>query len=237
MKEFLNAKWENLIMANYAVDPLILEPYLPNGVELDFYEGKTYLSLVGFMFVDTSIFKIPIPFLGTFAEVNLRFYVLRKTGNELRRGVVFINETVPYKMVAFLANRLYKEHYSAVPTKNSLRINSKSKHIEYKWKVNEYWNCISVEAELEKKEIEKNSFEEYIFEHYYGYTKLTDSLTEEYRIYHPSWETNRVVDFNTNCIFSKTYGDNFSFLETNKPASVFVAEGSLVSVAWNRIRF
>ena len=74
MTNFLNANWENLIMANYIVEPKILTPYLPNGVELDFYKGDTYVSLVGFMFKNTRIFKIPIPRLGAFEEINLRFY-------------------------------------------------------------------------------------------------------------------------------------------------------------------
>ena len=54
---FLSANWENLIMANYEMDPEVLLPYLPNGVELDFHENKTYVSLVGFMFKKTSLFK------------------------------------------------------------------------------------------------------------------------------------------------------------------------------------
>ena len=93
MTDFLNARWENLVMVNYAVDQDILLPYLPNGVELDYYKDKTYVSLVGFLFRKTKIFKIPIPYLGTFEEINLRFYVKRIYNNEVKRGVVFINET------------------------------------------------------------------------------------------------------------------------------------------------
>jgi uncharacterized protein len=100
MSIFLKANWENIVMANYEIDPKILQPYLPKGVELDLFEGKAYVSLVGFMFKNTRLFNIPIPYLGTFEEVNLRFYVLRKEGEEIRRGVVFINETVPYAVVA-----------------------------------------------------------------------------------------------------------------------------------------
>ena len=33
---FLQAEWRKLAMANYAVDPNVLQPYLPKGVELDF---------------------------------------------------------------------------------------------------------------------------------------------------------------------------------------------------------
>jgi uncharacterized protein len=118
MAIFLKATWENIIMANYPVPTTLLEPYLPKGVELDLYNGKAYLSLVGFMFKHTKLFNIPIPFIGSFEEINLRFYVIRKEGNKVKRGVVFINETIPYRLVAYVANLLYKEHYTTVPTKH-----------------------------------------------------------------------------------------------------------------------
>ncbi len=50
MAIFLKAQWENIIMANYAVSPELLQPYLPKGVSLDLYNNKAYVSLVGFMF-------------------------------------------------------------------------------------------------------------------------------------------------------------------------------------------
>ena len=97
-KIFLTADWENIVMANYEVNPTVLEPYLPKGVELDYYKNKTYVSLVGFMFKKTSLFGIPIPFFGSFEEINLRFYVRRINGKKVKKGVVFINETVPFKL-------------------------------------------------------------------------------------------------------------------------------------------
>ena len=106
MKTFMTARWENLIMANYTIDPAALLGYLPPGVEIDLFEGKAYVSLVGFLFKNSQIFGVPIPLLGTFEEVNLRFYVRRRDGHGYKRGVVFINETVPYKPVAWLANKL-----------------------------------------------------------------------------------------------------------------------------------
>jgi len=83
---FLKANWENLIMANYEVEPSILKPYLPKGVELDFYKYKTYVSLVGFMFKETSLFGLPIPFFGSFEEINLRFYVRKVEGKKNKKG-------------------------------------------------------------------------------------------------------------------------------------------------------
>ena len=119
---FLRANWENLIMANYEMEPTALEPYLPKGVELDFYNNKTFVSLVGFMFKKTRLFGVPIPFFGSFEEINLRFYVRKIEEGKIKKGVVFINETVPFKIVALLANKLYKEHYISIPTKNSIEI-------------------------------------------------------------------------------------------------------------------
>ena len=41
-----------------------------------------YVSLVGFMFKNTRLLNIPIPFHTDFEEVNLRFYVKHFDGNE-----------------------------------------------------------------------------------------------------------------------------------------------------------
>jgi uncharacterized protein YqjF (DUF2071 family) len=157
---FLSARWENLIMANYEVNPNLLKPYLPKGVEIDFFENKAYVSLVGFMFKKTSLFNIPIPLLGTFEEINLRFYVKRVEGNNIKRGVVFINETVPYKLVAWLANKLYKEHYIAIPTKHNWNFTNGKKEIGYQWKVESKWNSLKVIASDVKLKMPSGSIEE-----------------------------------------------------------------------------
>ena len=232
--DFLNARWENLIMANYAIDPSVLLPFLPKGVDIDTFNGQTYVSLVGFMFKNTRLFKVPIPFLGTFEEINLRFYVVRKEGNEYKRGVVFINETIPFRPVAWVANWLYKEHYISIPTKHQWEIMEESKGVTYQWKVGEDWNSMSVNAENPKREMPLGSIEEYIFEHYYGYTKVDDNTTQEYKVNHPRWETNKVTDYKINCNFGKMYGKAFEFLDNIKPESVILAEGSDVSVKWKR---
>ena len=179
MTVFLKANWENIIMVNYEIDPEILLPFLPNGVELDLFEGKAYVSLVGFMFKKTKLFNIPIPKLGTFEEINLRFYVTRTEGNTIKRGVVFINETIPYKIVAWMANKLYKEHYTVVPTKHEIIKENNSQKVKLEWLLNKKWNSIDVEASNESTAMKTNSLESFIYEHYYGYTKIDENKTED----------------------------------------------------------
>ncbi len=237
MTTFLKAHWQNLIMANYEIDPSILLPYLPKGLELDYFNGKTYVSLVGFLFKNTSLFSIPIPFWGTFEEVNLRFYVIRKEKNTIKRGVVFINETVPNKIVAWVANKLYKEHYIGIPTRHNWKLSKEKKEIQYEWKVKSKWNSIKVEASATKKKMEIGSIEEFIFEHYFGYTKVNTEHSIEYKINHPSWEINKVNNYQIDCDFDAFYGNDFKVLNSTISHSVLLAEGSAIDVDWKRVSF
>lgn len=224
-------------MANYSIDPTILLPFLPAGVESDLYDGKAYVSLVGFMFKRSRIFNIPIPFMGTFEEVNLRFYVKRKVDDTYRRGVVFINETVPYKPVAWLANKLYKEHYIAIPTKHQITAGPQIKSVRYDRKIGHSWNHIQVNASTAPREMSRGSLEEFIFEHYYGYTKLSSSESQEYKINHPRWQVNDVIDSMIHCDFEKMYGQAFGSLNNQPADAVIIAEGSDISVDWQRKKF
>lgn len=223
-------------MANYQVDPAILLPFLPKGVELDFYKDKTYVSLVGFMFKNTSLFGIPIPYFGSFEEINLRFYVKKIEGNKIKKGVVFINETVPYKIVAQIANKLFMEHYIAIPTKNEIHI-GEHKKIQYDWKRKGIWNSIAVYSEIEKYKIEPLTIEEFIFERYFGFTKINENTSQEYRIRHPKWVTNKINSAEVKCDFENMYGKQFANLKYTKPASILLAEGSEVKVDWERNKF
>ena len=234
MKVFLKAKWENIIMANYQIEPELLLPFLPKGVSLDLYQGKAYVSLVGFMFKNTKLFDVPIPFFGTFEEINLRFYVVRKEGDELKRGVVFINETIPYRLVAWIANKLYKEHYTVVPTKHQLIKTSESNHIQFEWLLQKKWNSIAVDFDSKTESMKTDSLEKFIYEHYYGYTKINEHQTEEYQLRHPSWKTHKINDYNIDCDFEAMYGKSFSILNQTKPTAVFIAKGSDVSIYWKR---
>ncbi len=236
MTIFLKASWENIIMANYEIDPKILFPFLPKGVDIDLYNGKAYVSLVGFMFKKTKLFNISIPWFGTFEEINLRFYVVRKEGNTLKRGVVFINETIPYPIVAWMANKLYNENYTVVPTKHEITSDSETQKVNFKWLLNKKWNSIYVKAATQTKVMENQSLEKFIYEHYYGYTKIDQNNTEEYRLYHPSWLVNQVLEYKIECDFEAMYGASFSVLNRTLPEAVFIAKGSNVGIEWKRNR-
>lgn len=228
-KTFLTAQWKNLIMVNYDIDPVKLEPYLPANTELDFWNKKCYISLVGFMFENVRVKGIKVPCHVNFPEVNLRFYVKYNDGNIMKRGVVFISEIVPKPAITTIANLLYNENYRTLPMKYHLENKDNSIQVTYMFK-KKGWNSINVVANKEAQNLVIDSEEEFITEHFWGYAKKTDINTIEYEVHHPRWDIHSVVDYKINCNFEKVYGADFSYLNIQQPESVFLAVGSEVSV-------
>jgi len=228
---FLTAEWKYLAMANYLIDPKILVPHLPNGTELDKYNGNHFVSLVGFRFVNTRLKGIPIPFHTNFEEINLRFYVKRKSEGQWRRGVVFIKEIVPKIMIAFVANNLFNENYIALKTESELKFtNSSPSQIRYSWKVDNDWNYIYISLNKEKKELLTESEQEFISEHYWGYS-CCNGVTTEYRVEHPRWKYWDSVHTEIEVDTEILYGAEFIETLSCKPHSAFLAEGSEITVS------
>lgn len=229
---FLTAEWRRLIMANYPVDPAALKPLLPARTELDTWEGETYVSLVGFQFREVRVRGLSIPFHTRFPEVNLRFYVRFKEGDSWKRGVVFIREIVPLRAVSFIANTLFRERYISLPMAYQENLDSQSQTLRaaYRWKYKGRWNQLSVLADNTARPFITGSQEEFITEHFWGYAHAGTNRTNEYQVAHPRWDLYPVREFEVECDFGKLYGSAFACLETQRPQSIFLAEGSPVEV-------
>ncbi|OCK51562.1 hypothetical protein BA768_15590 [Chryseobacterium sp. CBo1] len=226
--KFLKAEWRKLAIINYEINPEILMKYLPTGTELDFYREKCYVSLVGFMFLNTKLLGLPIPFHRNFEEVNLRFYVKKKEGNDWKRGVVFIKEIVPKYALSIVANSIYQENYKTRKMNNEMYYSEDNLIIKYSWK-EDYWNSIQINAESKSRKMDNESEFEFITEHYWGFTKRGNK-TSEYEVCHPKWDWYPVKDHHLEIDFKKVYGKDFECLNHQKPLSVMLAEGSEIEV-------
>ena len=229
-KVFLRAEWRKLIMINFVVDHELLRPYQPPKTLLDEWQGKHLLSLVGFMFKNTRVKGIKIPFHVHFEEVNLRFYVRhRDDEGNWKRGACFISEIVPKPMIAFVANTFFHEHYRSLPMKHNWT-QGDILDINYQWKLDDEWYRMAVQAENTAHELDPKSEAAFILEHYWGYTKKNENIALEYAVEHPSWKVYRVRDYFLEWDPAKMYGDSFGFLQHEQPHSVILAEGSPVTV-------
>lgn len=226
MKRFLTARWQDLIMANYEVSPELLAPRVPAGTELDLHEGRCFVSLVGFLFLDTRVNGFLIPFHTNFEEVNLRFYVRRETEGEVRRGVVFVKEIVPRRAIATVARVVYGEPYECWQMSHDRT----DQTVSYSWSRKTLTNNLSIVRGDNLGVPPANSHGEFIIEHYWGYTKRGAARTDEYRVEHPKWELFSVKDERIDVDFGATYGDEFAFLGKAEPFSVLLAKGSEVAV-------
>lgn len=213
-------------MANYEVNPSLLTDFLPKEIELDFHNGKCYVSLVAFNFLNTRVLGLPIPFHTNFEEANLRFYVRREITNEIRRGVVFIKEIVPRRAISIVARTFYGEPYE---TWKMAHRQSASK-LAYFWSKSNVRNSVSVEIGEDIGVPAEHSTAEFIIEHYWGYTSRGANRTDEYKVEHPKWNLFEIKSAAVDVDFRFTYGEKFAFLSGVEPSSILLAKGSAISV-------
>lgn len=224
---FLSAAWKSLLMMNYEVPQEILKPFLPKGVELDLFQGKCLVSLVGFMFENTKVKGCRIPGHIHFEEFNLRFYVKRQEGNELKRGVVFIKEIVPKYLIALVARKVYREPYIALPMWHTLELDKEDGIVAYSFnKMNDMRAQLAGPA----YDFQAGSLEDFITEHYWGYNKYSESVTMEYAVEHPSWKIRPVKNPSIHLDVDILYGEQFVPYIAGAPHSAFMAEGSDILV-------
>lgn len=88
-RQIMSQWWRDICFAHWAVDPALLAPHLPRGVRPDLHDGRAWVGLIPFRMVDAGILQGgPVPWVGTFLEMNVRTYSVDEQG---RRGVVFLS--------------------------------------------------------------------------------------------------------------------------------------------------
>ncbi|HVS36534.1 MAG TPA: DUF2071 domain-containing protein [Gemmataceae bacterium] len=233
-RRFLTAEWRHLLMLNYEIAPAALRPLAPPGTEIDSWNGRTFLSVVGFLFLNTRLLGLPVPFHRNFPEVNLRIYVRRDAADGRRRGVVFVKEIVPKWAVAAVARWVYNENYVAHPMQSHVQLPDAARgvggRVEYGWTSGGRPNSLAADFAGEPALPAAGSEEEFITEHYWAYVKQRNGSALEYGVEHPPWRVWRASAARLDCDVEGNYGKDFAAALGRPPSSAFVAEGSPVAV-------
>lgn len=221
-------------MLNYEIDPAVLRPLVPHGVELDTWDGRYLASVVGFQFLDTRLLGVPVPFHRNFDEINLRFYVRRRAKEGWRRGVVFVKEIVPRWPLATVARVAYGEKYVARPMRHRIDLHddqvTEDGLVEYSWRDAGSWHHVRATARGSAQPLVAGSQEEFVTEHYWGYAAQRGGGAVEYRVEHPSWHVWQTDDPGLECDVGQVYGSQFVESLTAEPFSAVIADGSAVVV-------
>ena len=226
---FLTAEWRYLAMLNYSVPPELLQSFVPRGTELDLWNGRAYVSVVGFYFRDTRVLGVPIPLHRTFEEVNLRFYVRRVVDGEIRRGVTFIRELVPRAAIAAVARLTYNEPYRALPMRHAMS-HAAQISVDYEWKGRSGWSGVHLTTDGPASPMREGSDAEFITHHLWGYTKQRDGTTVEYEVSHPRWNVWRAGSARLSGDTEDVFPAEFASVLSREPESALLADGSPVTV-------
>ena len=238
-RAFLTARWTELLLLNFAVPTDVVARIAPPGTEPDSFHAQSYVSVVGFMFRDARFFGLGFPGLRRFEEVNLRYYVRRRVGDAVRRGVVFVREIAPRRLVAATARWFYNESYVTRPMRNSLRLAgdrlAAGDELGYAWRPNRrrprQWQHMAGRVAAAPQLPEPGSLTEFIVERYWAYVRTRDGGTAEYRVAHRPWRTAPVDEVLWDCDPAACY-EHTPLAEylAAPPALAFVADGSPVQV-------
>ena len=80
----MDQRWENLAFLHWRVPSEAVAPLLPAGCRPDEFDGSSWVGLIGFEMVDAGLgYGCPVPYFGTFDEINVRLYSIDADG---RRG-------------------------------------------------------------------------------------------------------------------------------------------------------
>ena len=72
-RTFLTAQWRDLVLFSFEAQPALFDAFLPRGVELDDWRGRTFFSLIGFRFLESRLLGIPIPYNNLGAPIEEAF--------------------------------------------------------------------------------------------------------------------------------------------------------------------
>lgn len=225
-RPFLTARWTNLILLTYRLDPVMLHPFLPPGCTLDLLDGSAFASLVAFDFVDTRVLGIAWPGFIRFPEINLRFYV--RFGPN--RGVCFAREFVPQSAVARLARWFYNEPYKAMPMTSQVTRTADSLSIRHNLTAGGRENRLSVIASNQTTCPAPGSIECFFKEHEWGFGVSRRGKLIQYQVLHPVWNIHEVRSFELDWDWQAVYGPYWAPLQQMQPMSVLLAQGSAVKV-------
>lgn len=226
-RAFLSATWSNLINLTYRVDPELLLPHTPKGITLDVQDGKAFASLVAFDFLDTRVLGVPWPGYRDFPELNLRFYIKDANGE---RGVVFIREFVPKRLIAKAAHAIYNEPYLAAPMRSHVKDDGQLITFELGITYGGREHVVRATGSHPAYTEPEDSVAHYFKEHKWGFGTDHGGRTLRYEVEHPVWQTYQLQSWSLDVDFGLLYGPQWAHLKDEAPMAAIFAVGSPIKV-------
>ena len=211
-------EWNNAIFLHFKVDLEELKKHVPKELEIDLFQGESWVSVVAFTMEKIRPKNIPaFSPISNFHEINIRTYVKKNN----KTGVYFLSIEGGTKLSCKIA-----KYISDLPYRYSL-IERSSKHyssINLKFK-----DELCFEFEIGKQIEKKSELDNWLTERYALFQE-TDKYINEYEIHHLPWLVNDVEVKSLKCFYPR-----FKNLLNNKPDKMQYSKGVKV-IAWGKNR-
>ena len=231
----LAAHWQNPALLSWAIADAALEPLLPPGLAIDRWQDRAYISLVGLVFDRVRVLGIPaLP--RRYGEVNLRFYVRRpNAGSDPAPGVVFIRQTVPHRLTAYLARRVYGEPFAVRPVRCQAAATGDAagagrRRVAYSWHSGGQWHTFRAATDAAPARARAGSLEEFLTARYWGYNGKPGRRARAYRLSRPEWTLQRATAWELDADLAAEYGPRLAQAMSAAPASALLASGGPAQV-------
>ena len=177
----ISQEWRDLTFMHWKVDAERLRPHLPNGLEIDFFEGEAYVGVIPFIMKNVRPRGLPaVPGISTFAEFNVRTYVLK----DGQPGVFFLTLDAKSLVTCFHAPRAYGLAYRYAKAK--VKRNGDALQWQSRRSSDDAVLRGTSNAKGSVQSAEPDSLEYFLFERYCLYTEHKGCLRRAY-VYHQPW--------------------------------------------------
>ena len=212
-------EWKQVLLFHWTIPENIIKPLIPKGLELDFFDEKTYVSLVPFSVKSIRPRMLPaISAISDFHEVNLRAYII-KDGIP---GIYFLSIEAEKRMSAFISRT-----FSGLPYEHALISRS-----DGRYQSANPFRKFSLQLEYTISDLipNKTPLDKWLTERYALYLENHSKLYR-FDVHHKEWEI-RNVEMKKLQVDYKFTGFNLS---DRQPDSIHYSDGVEV-IAWNKIR-
>lgn len=209
-------EWNNALFLHWLVDKTELRKFVPDGLEIDLFEGEAWVSVVLFKMEKIRPWFLP-PFapVSNFGEINVRTYV--KHGN--KSGVYFLS----IEGSKWLSCKLAKAISGLPYCKSAMKFTPNS------YASKNVLKCDKVDCKVSigSKITSKSALDAWLTERYALFQDINEKLYK-FELHHLPWELNAVELSD----FSIDY-PRFDSLFNGKPHKIHYSKGVQV-LAWGR---
>ena len=210
---------------HWKVDIKSLEPHIPEGLEIDLFNGDAYIGVIPFIMEKVRPRGLPwLPFISTFGEFNIRAYVT-KDGIP---GVLFLTLDAQSRVTCFHAPRSYGLPYRYA--KCNVHVESEE---HYSWtsrRKDGGQSLIGTTKRLGPVErAAEGSLEYFLFERYSLYTWHNGVLKRAYTHHLPWKYSTAEVEMQSNTLLDSY---NLNVKDSLQPEYIHMSQGVEVQT-WN----